>query len=90
MSFTIICWQYPKAIRLVASGLINVKPLVTHRFALEDACRCLPCRWPTHPRRYQDSDSKIKGIKGSQLYDLCILQKLFRVFLVKLYGVPKN
>lgn len=28
--------QYPKAIRLVSSGLINVKPLVTHRFALED------------------------------------------------------
>jgi len=29
--------QYPKAIRLVSSGLIDVKPLVTHRFALEDA-----------------------------------------------------
>ncbi|EAU90470.2 L-arabinitol 4-dehydrogenase [Coprinopsis cinerea okayama7 len=29
--------QYPKAIRLVAGGLINLKPLVTHRFALEDA-----------------------------------------------------
>lgn len=29
--------QYPKAIRLVAGGLINIKPLVTHRFALEDA-----------------------------------------------------
>ncbi|KAG5654373.1 hypothetical protein H0H81_003831 [Sphagnurus paluster] len=29
--------QYPKAIRLVAGGLINVKPLVTHRFPLEDA-----------------------------------------------------
>ncbi|TEB36567.1 L-arabinitol 4-dehydrogenase [Coprinellus micaceus] len=28
--------QYPKAIRLVAGGLINVKPLVTHRFPLED------------------------------------------------------
>jgi L-iditol 2-dehydrogenase len=27
---------YPKAISLVSSGLINVKPLVTHRFALED------------------------------------------------------
>lgn len=29
--------QYPKAIRLVAGGIINLKPLVTHRFALEDA-----------------------------------------------------
>jgi L-iditol 2-dehydrogenase len=29
--------QYPKAIRLISAGLINVKPLVTHRFALEDA-----------------------------------------------------
>lgn len=27
---------YPKAISLVAEGLINLKPLVTHRFALED------------------------------------------------------
>jgi L-iditol 2-dehydrogenase len=29
--------QYPKAIRLVARGLIDVKPLVTHRFKLEEA-----------------------------------------------------
>ncbi|KAF5361882.1 hypothetical protein D9756_002358 [Leucocoprinus leucothites] len=29
--------QYPKAIRLISAGLINVKPLVTHRFPLEDA-----------------------------------------------------
>lgn len=29
--------QYPKAIRLVAGGLIDLKPLVTHRFALENA-----------------------------------------------------
>ncbi|KAJ8469122.1 hypothetical protein ONZ45_g16996 [Pleurotus djamor] len=29
--------QYPKAIRLVGGGLINLKPLVTHRFKLEDA-----------------------------------------------------
>ncbi|KAF5338337.1 hypothetical protein D9611_012456 [Ephemerocybe angulata] len=31
------CNQYPKAVRLVAGGLINLKPLVTHRFSLEDA-----------------------------------------------------
>ncbi|KAL8293151.1 hypothetical protein RQP46_000845 [Phenoliferia psychrophenolica] len=29
--------QYPKAIRLVESKLINLKPLVTHRFTLENA-----------------------------------------------------
>jgi len=29
--------QYPKAIRLIAGGLIDLKPLVTHRFSLEDA-----------------------------------------------------
>ncbi|KAF9038431.1 chaperonin 10-like protein [Panaeolus papilionaceus] len=29
--------QYPKAIRLVAGGLIDIKSLVTHRFKLEDA-----------------------------------------------------
>lgn len=27
---------YPRAIGLVASGIIDVKPLVTHRFKLED------------------------------------------------------
>lgn len=31
--------QYPKAIRLVQAGLINLKPLVTHRFKLEDAVK---------------------------------------------------
>jgi L-iditol 2-dehydrogenase len=29
--------QYAKAIRLVAGGLIDLKPLVTHRFKLEEA-----------------------------------------------------
>ncbi|OCF30958.1 L-iditol 2-dehydrogenase [Kwoniella heveanensis CBS 569] len=31
--------QYPKALRLVSGGLINLKPLVTHKFALEDAVK---------------------------------------------------
>lgn len=35
--WTDILLQYPKAIRLVAGGLINLKPLVTHRFKLEEA-----------------------------------------------------
>ncbi|KAI6126404.1 chaperonin 10-like protein [Pisolithus croceorrhizus] len=29
--------QYPRAVRLVAGGLIDLKPLVTHRFRLEEA-----------------------------------------------------
>lgn len=28
---------YPKAIMLVSEGLINLKPLVTHRYTLEQA-----------------------------------------------------
>ncbi|WVR06191.1 hypothetical protein IAU60_003221 [Kwoniella sp. DSM 27419] len=31
--------QYPKALRLVSGGLINLKPLVTHRFPLEEAVK---------------------------------------------------
>lgn len=31
--------QYPKAIRLVSGGLINLKPLVTHRFSLAEAVK---------------------------------------------------
>ena len=30
---------YPKAITLVSEGLIDLKPLVTHRFTLEDASK---------------------------------------------------
>ena len=30
---------YPKAILLVSEGLIDLKPLVTHRFTLEDASK---------------------------------------------------
>lgn len=33
------CNQYPKAIRLVSGGLINLKPLVSHRFPLEEAVK---------------------------------------------------
>lgn len=31
--------QYPKALRLISGGLINVKPLVTHRFPLREAVK---------------------------------------------------
>jgi L-iditol 2-dehydrogenase len=30
---------WPKAIRLVSAGLIDLKPLVTHRFQLEEAIK---------------------------------------------------
>jgi L-iditol 2-dehydrogenase len=30
---------WPKAIRLVSAGLVNLKPLVTHRFQLEEAVK---------------------------------------------------
>lgn len=35
--------QWPKAIRLVKGGLVNLKPLVTHRYTLEDAVQALEC-----------------------------------------------
>ncbi len=28
---------YPTAIRMVSSGLVDVKPLITHRFKMEEA-----------------------------------------------------
>ena len=31
--------SYPTAISMVASGQVDVKPLVTHRFTLEDSLR---------------------------------------------------
>lgn len=31
------CNTWPKAIKLVEEGMINLKPLVTHRFGLEEA-----------------------------------------------------
>ncbi len=31
--------QWPKAIRLVKSGVIDLKKLVTHRFGIEDALK---------------------------------------------------
>ncbi|KAI8434444.1 hypothetical protein MSG28_012469 [Choristoneura fumiferana] len=33
------CHKYPIALAMVASGKINVKPLVTHHFALEDTLK---------------------------------------------------
>ena len=30
---------YPKAISMVASGMVDVKPLITHRFKLEETLK---------------------------------------------------
>jgi len=32
-----IYYSYPTALSMVASGAVNVKPLVTHRFKLEES-----------------------------------------------------
>lgn len=32
-------YSYPAALSMIASGQVNVKPLVTHRFALEDSLK---------------------------------------------------
>lgn len=35
--FVLLCCSWPMAIAMLASGKVNVKPLVTHRFPLEQA-----------------------------------------------------
>ena len=35
--FCCCCHSYPAALAMVASGAINVKPLITHHFKLKDA-----------------------------------------------------
>lgn len=45
--------QYPKAIKLVADGLIDLKPLVTHRFGLEQASEAFQAA----------SDASFKAVK---------------------------
>jgi len=51
--------QYPKAIRLVSSGLIDVKPLVTHRFDITEATKAF----------YTAADIKSGSIKCQVLQD---------------------
>ncbi|KAI7863559.1 hypothetical protein BDF14DRAFT_1344070, partial [Spinellus fusiger] len=33
------CNTYPKAIKMIASGAVDVKPLITHKYSLEDAVK---------------------------------------------------
>lgn len=37
--FVNLCCSWPMAIAMLASGKVNVKPLVTHRFPLEQAAQ---------------------------------------------------
>lgn len=32
-------FSYPTAIELISTGRVNVKPLITHRFSLEEAAK---------------------------------------------------